>query len=272
MLSLRAKSILDGIFTGAHALRNRQVHRKLFEGDRCEFYSKLYHPGDDVRVLSGPFTGMPYLNTATFGPIAPKWLGTYEWEIQDWVSQCCKAGYGNIINVGSAEGYYSVGFAWQSPASHVFAFDINPFARREVIRLAALNGVTGRVTVCTLFTGHQLETFRPGKNLLVIDIEGAEMALLNPVNFPALKRFDILVELHDTSQSDPCQESEEILKERFGATHRIQRRRQMDRSEWRIANRDVWIDRLTEDEVTRATNEFRVYVQSWLWLEAHSHA
>jgi hypothetical protein len=271
MLILRAKSILDGVFTRAHAFRNRQVHRRLFEGDRCEFYSKLYRQGGDVRVLSGPFTGMRYLNTATFGPIAPKWLGTYEWEIQDWVSQCCNNGYENIINVGSAEGYYSVGFAWRSPASRVLAFDINPFARREVIRLAALNGVADRVTVRSLFAGHQLDSFRPGKILLVVDIEGAEMALLDPVNFPALKRFDILVELHETPQSEHCQENEEILKERFGTTHRIQHRQQTDRSEWRAAHKDVWRDRLSAHEVMRATNEFRVYVQSWLWLEAHSY-
>jgi hypothetical protein len=272
MLSLRAKSILDRVFTRAHAFRNRQVHRKLFEGDRCEFYSKLYRPGGDVRVLSGPFSGMRYLNTATFGPIAPKWLGTYEWEIQDWVSQCCHNGYQNIINVGSAEGYYSVGFAWRSAASRVFAFDINPFARREVIRLAVLNGVADRVTVLTLFTGQQLDNFHPGKNLLVVDIEGAEMALLDPVNFPALKRFDILVELHETSRSNDCRESEEVLQRRFAATHQIQQRRQTDRSEWRTTHKDVWSGQLTEDEVGRATNEFRVYVQSWLWLEAHPYA
>jgi hypothetical protein len=272
MLSTRAKSLLDDVFTRAHAFRNGQMHRKLFEGDRSEFYSKLYHPGGDVRVLSGPFTGMRYLNTATFGPIAPKWLGTYEWEIQDWVSQCCHNGYENIINVGSAEGYYSVGFAWRSPASRVLAFDINPFARRGVRRLAALNGVADRVTVRGLFSGQQLESFRPAKNLLVVDIEGAEMALLNPVSFPALKRFDILVELHETPKSGHCPESEEILKERFAATHRTQQRRQTDRSEWRTNHQDVWSDRLSEDEVTRATNEFRIYLQSWLWLEAHSHA
>lgn len=266
-----AKSILADVFTRVHAFRNRQVHLKLFEGDRSEFYSKLYHPGSKIRVLSGPFTGMRYLNTAAFGPISPKWLGTYEWEIQDWVSQCCNTGYENIINVGSAEGYYSVGFAWRSPASRVFAFDINPFARREVTRLAALNGVSDRVTVRSLFAGHQLDSFRPGKNLLVVDIEGAEMVLLNPVDYPALQRFDILVELHETSQSDRCQESEEILKERFAATHRIQERQQTDRSEWRTIHKIVWSDRLTANELARATNEFRVYVQSWLWLGAHSY-
>jgi hypothetical protein len=272
MINLGAKSILNGVFTRAQAFRNRQVHRKLFEGDRNEFYSKLYYPGADVRVMSGPFNGMRYLNTATFGPIVSKWLGTYEWEIQDWVSQCCNNGYENIINVGSAEGYYSVGFAWRSPASRVLAFDINPFARREVRRLAALNGVADRVTVRSLFAGDQLDSFRPGKNLLVVDIEGAEMELLNPVSYPALRQFDILVELHQTSESNHCQESEEILKKRFAATHRVQQRWQTDRSERRTAHKDVWSPRLSEDEITRATNEFRIYVQSWLWLEAYSYA
>jgi hypothetical protein len=93
---------------------------------------------------------MPYLNAATFGPIAPKCPGTYQWEIQDWIGKCCNACYETIINVGSAEGYYTVGFAWRSSAFRVCAYDSNPFARREVMHLAAPNEVPDRVTVRSL--------------------------------------------------------------------------------------------------------------------------
>lgn len=213
--------------------------------------------------------GMRYLNTATFGPIAPKWLGSYEWEIQDLVNQCCDKEYENIINVGSAEGYYSVGFAWRRPKAHVLAFDINPFARREVIRLARMNAVANRVTVQSHFSCDQLDRFHGGKNLLVVDIEGAEMELLNPINCPPLNGLDILVELHETSQlGAELKEIEKVLKERFGTTHSIRERLQTDRAEWGATHKDIWINRLSEEEISRATNEFRICQQTWLWLEA----
>src|SRR6516164_11669035 len=91
--------------------RKRRVHRRFFEDDRRVFYEKIYPGNAEPRILTGPFSGMAYLNTSDFGPIAPKWLGSYEMEIQDLVGELCGSGYPTIVNVGSAEGYYAVGFA-----------------------------------------------------------------------------------------------------------------------------------------------------------------
>jgi hypothetical protein len=81
----------------AHAWRNRQVHRKFFERSRREFHAKLYRSGDKIRLLSGSFAGMQYLNTSSFGPLAPKWLGSYEWEIQDLVRGFCTSEYDLVM-------------------------------------------------------------------------------------------------------------------------------------------------------------------------------
>jgi hypothetical protein len=91
--------------------RKRRVHRRLFEDDRRAFYEKIYQGNAEPRVLTGPFRNMLYLNTSEFGPIAPKWLGSYEMEIQDLVGELCKRGYATIAKIGPAEGYYAVGFA-----------------------------------------------------------------------------------------------------------------------------------------------------------------
>jgi hypothetical protein len=61
---------------------------------------------------------------------------------------------------------------------------------------------------------------------------------------------------------------EETICGRLAASHHIQRRQQTDRSEWIAANRHVWDTRLSEEEVVRATNEFRTGDQVWLWLKA----
>ena len=246
--------------------RKREVHRRFFEDDRRAFYEKIYQGKAQPRVLTGPFRGMAYLNTSDFGPIAPKWLGSYEAEIQDFVCEFCKRGYETIVNIGSAEGYYAVGFARANAASCIFAFDIDPFARRALAELAQLNGVVDRIEIRNICTWNVLNDLRSGKQLLFIDIEGAELDLLNPDECDALRRSDILVEAHQSG--DMGNEIEETICSRFAASHDIQRRQRTDRSEWIATNRHVWDKRLSEEEVVRATNEFRTGNQVWLWLKS----
>jgi hypothetical protein len=206
---------------------------------------------------------MKYHNTSSFGPITPKWLGSYEWEIQDLVERMCDDQYENIVNVGSAEGYYAVGLAWRSPRSSVLAFDIDPLARREVVELAKQNGVNDRVEVGSAC--RQLDWVPPGKNLLFVNIEGMEGDCLDPQTTPYLLQFDILVELHELARS--ARDLERLLRDRFAATHVIERRTRTDRAEWQSRNHKVWRKRLAEEEVLRATNEFRTEHQVWLWMQ-----
>jgi hypothetical protein len=256
------RSLLDLI----RAHRRRKVHRRLFEGDRKAFCKRIYKTDEEPCVLTGPFRGMTYLNTSDFGPIAPKWLGSYEMEIQDLVGEFCGSGYATIANIGAAEGYYAVGFARASAAARIFAFDIDPFARRALAALAEMNGVADRIEIRKICTWNALNDLRPEKQLLFIDIEGAEMDLLDPGKCDALRRSDILVELHQSG--DRSNEIEETICRRFAASHDIQRRQQTDRLEWVAANRHVWDKRFSEAEVVRATNEFRTDNQVWLWLKA----
>jgi len=248
--------------------RRRRVHRRFFEDDRRAFYEKIYQGNAEPSVLTGPFRGMAYLNTSDFGPIAPKWFGSYEAEIQDLVCELCERGYETVLNIGSAEGYYAVGFARASAAPRIIAFDIDPLARRALAALAQMNGVADRIEIRKICTWNVLNDLRSEKQLLLVDIEGAEMDLLDPVECDALRRSDILVESHQSRDIGNRNKIEETICNRFAATHDIRRRQQTDRSEWIAANRDVWIKRLSEEEVVRATNEFRTSNQVWLWLKS----
>jgi hypothetical protein len=250
------------------AFRRRSVHRRFFDGDREVFHAKLYNQSSNTRILSGPFSGTAYLNTADFGPIAPRWLGSYECEIQDLVGQICESRYETIVNIGSAEGYYAIGFAVRRAASCIFAYDIDPFARRALATMARMNGIADLISVREVCRWDELNRFQNGKNLLLVDIEGAEVELLVPSNCSALKRFDILVELHESTGVCAKMTVEETIRKRFAATHVIQRRHQTDRSEWLARNKLVWSERLTEEEAVRATNEFRTGNQVWLWLRS----
>jgi hypothetical protein len=255
--------MFNAVFDNAHSFRNHRVHCKLFERTRKYFLPKLYGSIEDVRVLTGPFAGMKYHNTSSFGPITPKWLGSYECEIQDLVERMCGNRYENIVNIGSAEGYYAVGLAWRSPQSNVLAFDIDPLARREVVELAKQNGVNDRVEVGSACW--RLDWVPPGKNLLFVDIEGAEGDFLDPQTTPYLLQFDILVELHELARS--ARNLESLLRDRFETTHVIERRTETDRAEWQAQNQKAWGKRLTAEDVARATNEFRTEHQVWLWMQ-----
>jgi hypothetical protein len=257
-----------GIVNQARAFRNRKLYQKLFERDRSEFYSKLYSSEDAVRILSGPFRGMSYHNTSAFGPIAPKWLGSYENEIWDWIEHCCANHYENIVNVGSADGYYAVGLVWRCSTTRVFAYDIDPFARQATLRLAQANGLADRLLIRSECSYPELSPLRPHKTLLIIDIEGTEVQFLDPAHCSALKEFDMIVELHESAKFGTTIDAEKILSDRFGLTHALQRRSQTDRTQWCAENREVWSRCLTEEEVSRATNEFRTCKQAWLWLQA----
>ena len=254
------------VFDYAHRFKKHRVHRKLFERSRKYFLPKLYGSTEDVRVLTGPFAGMKYHNTSSFGPITPKWLGSYEWEIQDLVERMCGEQYDNIVNVGSAEGYYAVGLAWRSPQSSVIAFDTDPLARREVVELAKQNGVNDRVEVGSACW--QLDWVPPGKNLLFVDIESVMGGLLIPQTTPYLLQFDILVKLHELARS--ARDLEGLLRVRFAATHVIERRTQTDRIDWQTQNYKVWRKRLTEEEVLRAINEFTIEHPVWLWMHVRT--
>jgi hypothetical protein len=153
------------------------------------------------RVVAGPFRGMrlelsPLSKRHLLGYI----LGSQEIELHDLVERVVTRGYRTILNVGAADGYYAVGLAICSPEAHVVAFETLPELRAVVARAAAANRVSGRVELA----GHcgpaelsrTLAQAAPPA-LIFMDVEGAEVDLLDPVVVPELDRADIVVECHD---------------------------------------------------------------------------
>ncbi|MGO9601849.1 MAG: hypothetical protein ACLQAT_00325 [Candidatus Binataceae bacterium] len=131
--------------------------------------------------------------------MAPKLLGCYEEELHRPLEELVARKPVRILNIGCAEGYYAVGLARIVPDAKVFAYDIRIDAQ-TICRLAAeTNGVGSRVTVggpCTLDT-LRTAIAREGRTLIVMDCEGAELALLDQTAVPELATCDILVECHD---------------------------------------------------------------------------
>jgi hypothetical protein len=150
-------------------------------------------------VQTGPFKGMRYLDIDEFEAghfYAPKILGTIEQDLHPYLWDLSK--YDHVINVGCAEGYYAVGPLTCSPRSRVTAFDIVPEERERCERLAALNGVSDRLTVLGECTSSYLEENCTSGSLVIMDIEGAETELLRGCD-PGRLRGDLIVECHDVN-------------------------------------------------------------------------
>ena len=98
-----------------------------------------------------------------------------------------------------------------------------------------------------------------GRTLIIVDAEGAEVDVLDPVQAPGLLNADILVELHDFLRP----EATEQMLARFVEREQVlisQRNRDPDQFPLLAA--------LTEADQKRALDESRHPLQQWLWLPA----
>ena len=162
---------------------------------------------------------MELYNKVSEGCFIPKLLGCYEQELHHVANSIAETGYKNVVNIGCAEGYYAVGLTRLLPEEiKTYAYDINPEARRICKEVAIINGVENRIEIAGEFKSEDFEVFAREKSLLICDIEGAELELLNPEETPALAKVDILVELHDSLN----QEISKPIMQRFEPSHTIE--------------------------------------------------
>ena len=161
-----------------------------------------------------------------------------------------------------------MGLAWRNSNCRVFAFDTDPLSRVQARRLARINKLSNRITVRGYGTQDELQRLAVTHSLFLIDIEGHEASLLDPLKAPAIRQADILVEVHGIDSSNDPSTTESRLRNRFEMSHTIERRISSDRSAWIQLNHQVWHSGLTSAEVRDAVNEYRSEQQVWLWMQA----
>lgn len=176
------------------------------------------------KIRGGPFRGLRYLRTASCGALPPRLVGTYESELAPIIEAALRTSFDRVVDVGAAEGYYAVGFAARGKAGQVIAFEIEPATQDKLRQLAALNGVTSRLQVrggadpeslCQALGGDSDR--EATSTFLLVDVEGYEDTLLDPVAVPALRSAHILVEVHLFVDGSLL----ERLRARFVDTHDI---------------------------------------------------
>jgi hypothetical protein len=263
-----AQTLSPELFYWCRSLRLRKRFCRRFKFDQRLFREAFYPRNQTPEVLTGPFRGMFYLDETVWGPITPKWAGAYEMELQDIVEGIARRGYEQILNIGCAEGYYSVGLALLDRKPRVFAFDMDPIARRQARRLARLNGVSARVRVFGKCRHFKLNELITGGTLVVCDIEGHELVLLDPVKVPGLKEADLLIEVHEESASAGIHGVEERFAGRFAGSHTIERRVSHDRENWIRDHQLLWQRKVSRERMLKSLDEARSGSQVWLWARA----
>jgi hypothetical protein len=168
-------------------------------------------------ILNGPFKGMKYINRSSCSTMLPKILGSYEEPIQDWIIEIIAENkYRTILDIGSAEGYYAVGFAWKLPNSKIIAYDIDEDARNNLKELIIVNNVNN-IEIKDECTHEELNTKCKPNTLVFCDIEGFEKILLDPRRVSNLINVDLIIEAHDCFVPNIT----ELLIKRFYFTHTI---------------------------------------------------
>jgi len=190
-------------------------------------------------VKNGPFRGLKYLPESSDGSLLPKLLGTYEAALHPALAAVLQRGYDNIINVGSAEGYYAVGLARCLPGVRVIAFDTDPRAREMCAKLADLNGVSDQITILGECNPEVLASVIGNRSLIVSDCEGYEAELLDPHLVKGLDRCDLIVELHPLKNST----SPDLFETRFKQSHQSVLVRGKGEGQYQELKAFKWFDR-----------------------------
>ena len=193
--------------------RNRQM-RWLKQNGVLEL-AKRFSDSNGPAVLHGPFAGMKYPAASILSRNSvPRLLGSYERELHEAIQTGLAYKYDRVIDIGTAEGYYAVGFALKGQ-SPVITFETDPREMALCKEMARLNRVEDRLTERDFCNPEALRALTAGMRCFVLsDCEGYELELFDQPTVDALQRSDVLIEIH--------MDAYEPLLDRFSKTHSLE--------------------------------------------------
>lgn len=239
--------------------RNLAAALRLLAKWRSELIANTIVQRAGAVVQGGPFVGMDYGTASSEGSRGTRLLGCYEASLAPVIEEIVARAYPLVIDIGSAEGYYAVGLARRMPGARVLARDASDKAMALCRDLAARNGVADRVEVGGLFRHSDFAVTAAQPTVILCDIEGAEIDLLDPVAAPGLLQADILVECHEGFRPGLT----ETLTRRFAASHHVRRiDRALDPSAL-----PGWMEEFSDLDRLIALWEWRSGPTPWLWMQ-----
>lgn len=192
---------------------------------QTELLKKKVLAGWQKRILDGPFKGMLYVDSSIGSAFIPKILGTYELELEGVIANIVESPPDHLLNLGAAEGYYTVGFARALPQAMITSWEVKEEGRNLTRQLAEVNGVeASRLNIQGFCSVSDFRNFlgkipQDCSILVLADIEGGEAMLLDPEVIPRLRDCAFLIELHEFRVPGVTN----VLIDRFSSTHSIKK-------------------------------------------------
>jgi hypothetical protein len=196
----------------------RYPHLSRLEKWKADVLSEILLKETGGMVFGGPFSTMKLDAALALGRDPRFIVGSYEQEVHDVVNDVIASAPANVIDIGSAYGYYAVGFATKIANTRITAFEaVEEQHWKQLGELARINGVSDKIVQRGRCTPEALvEVCREG-SFVLSDCEGAEAELCDPGRVPALTTCTILIELHEFNANRLLA----TLVERFRRSHTI---------------------------------------------------
>lgn len=148
-------------------------------------------------VRSGPFRGT-YVQSYAQSVGLPKWLGTYEQELNPAWHRILAASPRAILDIGGAEGFYACGLLRALPKARLEVWETLDRERELLRHNASRNGVLDRCTIhgfCDS-TAFAAAVNRMSPDLVICDIEGGERDLFTAATLNSLRPATLVIETH----------------------------------------------------------------------------
>jgi len=211
-------------------------------------------------VQQGPFAGMTIIRDSSWHArnVLQKLLGTYEQELHEAIESSLSSQPDLFINVGCAEGYYAVGFAFRVPAATVHVFDTDAVALEVCERAAIANRAECNLRLEQRCSGEHVALMlsRYQRAVVFVDCGGCETSLFANLNPQDVARAIFIIKMHDYLHPGTT----EMLLSRFSKSHRVQTIVQGARNPHEIPI----LRGISEDLQWLAVSEERPQTMSWL--------
>jgi hypothetical protein len=176
--------------------------------------ASAYTSKHGMTVAAGPFAGLTYpeAREAEVDAMPSKLSGLYEAELQPTIRSAIHWAPRTFVDIGTADGYYAVGFARASGAP-THGFEPSSRARRLCAEVAQLNGV--ELSLHRAATSTRLRLLDLRYAFVLSDCEGAEADIFDERAVDELGTALVVIEVHEWARPGV----EDLLRARFKGSH-----------------------------------------------------
>ena len=204
--------------------RHRQINSRIDMIDNC-LAEIAIHVADDQNILQrrinlsnqvdilfnstvkyGPFKGLRLSKDAWWARTdrASMLLGLYELEVLSSLERIPYK-YTIFIDIGAANGYYSIGVLVNNLFKKTYCFEISEVGQNLIRVNSEINGVSSRIEIFGEAKNDFYKVMPASEvqqSVLLVDIEGGEFDLFDSDLFYVFRLSVIFIELHDWAADD----------------------------------------------------------------------